>query len=142
MEGRAAEAAAIWNQKGVPYEQALALMRGDRSSRLQAVEVLETLGATAVAAKLRKALRDEGIAVPRGRGRATRGNVVGLTARQMEVLALLGESLSNMEIADRLFISPRTVENHVSAVMSKLDANTRSQAVVRAESLGLLSDDK
>jgi DNA-binding CsgD family transcriptional regulator/tetratricopeptide (TPR) repeat protein len=142
MEGRAAEAAVIWNQKGVPYEQALALMRGDRSSRLQAVEVLETLGATAVAAKLRKALRDEGIAVPRGRGRATRGNVVGLTARQMEVLALLGESLSNMEIADRLFISPRTVENHVSAVMSKLDANTRTKAVARAESLGLLTDDK
>ncbi len=138
IEGGAADAAAIWKQKGIPYERALALMHGDRDSRLHAVEVLETLGATAVAAKLRKALRDQGVSVPRGRSRTARDNPVGLTARQMEILELLGDDLSNTEIADRLFISPRTVENHVSAVMAKLDSINRVEAVVQAKALGLL----
>lgn len=142
MEKRAEEAAATWQQKGVPYERALALMHGGQDSKLQAVELLETLGATAVAAKLRHMLREQGISVPRGRSRAARSNVVGLTARQMEILQLLGDDLSNVEIADRLFISPRTVENHVSAVMAKLDADTRAHAVTRARTQGLLADQK
>jgi DNA-binding CsgD family transcriptional regulator/tetratricopeptide (TPR) repeat protein len=142
IEGEAAEAADIWERKGVPYEQALALMHGDPGSSLHAVEVLETLGATAVAAKLRRVLRKRGISVPRGRARTTRTNVAGLTARQLEVLELLGEDLTNVEIADRLFISPRTVENHVAAVMAKLDADGRSQAVARARAHGLLPDQK
>jgi DNA-binding CsgD family transcriptional regulator len=113
-------------------------MHGDRDSRLRAVEVLEALGAAAVAAKLRKALRDQGVSVPRGRSRTARDNPVGLTARQMEILELLGDDLSNAEIADRLFISPRTVENHVSAVMAKLDSTNRAEAVAQARALGLL----
>jgi DNA-binding NarL/FixJ family response regulator len=92
-----------------------------------------------VAAKLRKALRDEGVAVPRGKGRETRGHAAGLTARQAEVLQLLDEDLTNAEIADRLFVSPRTIENHVSAVLNKLDASTREDAVSRAHSEGLLA---
>lgn len=55
----------------------------------------------------------------------------GLTVRQSEVLQLIEEGLSNNEIADRLFVSPRTVENHVSAILTKLDASTRQEAVVR-----------
>jgi DNA-binding NarL/FixJ family response regulator len=62
-----------------------------------------------------------------------------LTARQAEVLQLLAEGLSNTEIADRLFVSPRTIENHVSAVLSKLDGSTREDAVSRARDAGLLT---
>ena len=54
MEGKPIEAAALWDTMGMPYERALALIHGDEKDRLQALEVLETLGATAVVAKLRR----------------------------------------------------------------------------------------
>jgi len=80
----------------------------------------------------------QGVAVPR-RSRKTRGPGVDLTARQTEVLSLLAEQLSNIDIADQLFLSPRTVEHHVSAVVSKLNASTRNKAVVKAVEQGLLA---
>ena len=139
IEGEPMAAAGIWATIGCPYEKALALAHGDPTSQVEALEILETLGAAAVAAKLRKALRDQGVPVPRGKGRATRSHAAGLTARQAEILQLLDEGLSNTEIADRLFVSPRTVENHVSAVLSKLDSSTREAAVSRARTEGLLT---
>lgn len=139
MEGRPVEAATIWESKGIPYDRALALMHGDDSARLEALEAFETLGATAVAAKLRQALRTDGVSVPRGRGRDTRHHAAGLTARQAEVFKLLNEGLTNLEIADQLFVSPRTVEKHVAAVLSKLDVSTRDEAVSQGRDRGLLS---
>jgi DNA-binding CsgD family transcriptional regulator len=139
IEGQAAEAARIWEAKGLPYERAIALSHGDQNDQMEALDVFETLGATAVAAKLRKAMRDRGTSVPRGKGRKTRDHVAGLTARQAEVLQLLDEGLSNTEIADRLFVSPRTVEHHVAAVLTKLDSTTRGEAVSRARTEGLLT---
>lgn len=138
MDGESAAAAAFWKQKGIPYERGLALMHGSGGDRLEALEIFETLGATPVASKLRKQLRDEGVSVPRGKGRDTRTHAAGLTARQAEVLQLLGEGLTNIEIADRLFVSPRTVENHVSAVLTKLGSSTREEAVSRALNEGIL----
>jgi len=138
IAGEWMHAAAHWAEKGMPYEEAVTLTRGDREARFRSLEILDSLGADAVASKVRKDLRDEGVAVPRGKGRATRENAAGLTARQAEVLQLLGEGLSNPEIADRLFLSRRTVENHVSAVLIKLDASTREEAVRSAGSQGLL----
>ncbi len=132
IEGKAGEAASIWRAREMPYERALALTHGSQTDQLEALEALETLGASAVAAKLRQALRERGVAVPRGRSRETRRNVAGLTARQAEVLELLAEGLSNIEIADRLFISPRTAESHVAGVLDKLDVSTREEAVARA----------
>jgi DNA-binding NarL/FixJ family response regulator len=61
-----------------------------------------------------------------------------LSPREMEVLALLAESLSNQEIADRLYIAPGTVKNHVGSILSKLNARDRTQAVLQAQELGLL----
>jgi len=61
-----------------------------------------------------------------------------LSAREMEVLALLAESLSNQEIADRLYIAHGTVKNHVSNILSKLNARDRTQAVLQAQEIGLL----
>ncbi len=139
IEGRSGEAAERWAAIGCPYQQAIALAHGDRTVQLEALEMLETLGATAVAAKLRKALRDQGVSVPRGRSKAARSHAAGLTARQAEVLSLLAEGLSNVEIADRLFLSPRTVEHHVAAVISKLDVSTRDDAVEVAAEQGLLT---
>jgi DNA-binding CsgD family transcriptional regulator len=139
IEGDPMGAAAMWAVVGCPYERAIALTHGDEAAQLESLDVLEGLGASAVAAKVRMDLRAEGVTVPRGKGRATRANAAGLTSRQAEVLSLLAEGLSNPGIADRLFLSPRTVENHVAAVISKLDVSTRDEAVAVAKSQGLLA---
>jgi DNA-binding NarL/FixJ family response regulator len=62
----------------------------------------------------------------------------GLSARELEVLNLLARSMSNREIASQLFISENTVKNHVSNVLSKLEARTRVEAVTSALSSGLI----
>jgi len=140
IDGEPLKAAELWAEIGCPYEEATALSHGPPDAQLQALEKLDTLGASAVAAKLRQQLRDQGVKVPRGKARSTRQHAVGLTARQAEVLALLAEDLTNPQIADRLFVSPRTVEHHVSAVLSKLDATTRQDAVTQAHQQGLLGN--
>jgi DNA-binding NarL/FixJ family response regulator len=55
----------------------------------------------------------------------------------VEILRLLADGLSNADIADRLTLSQRTVEHHISAVLGKLDATSRGQAVAAARRLGL-----
>ena len=62
-----------------------------------------------------------------------------LTARELEVLELVAEGLSNKLIAARLGISDHTAKFHVNAILSKLGADTRTEAVVRAARLGLLT---
>jgi DNA-binding NarL/FixJ family response regulator len=62
----------------------------------------------------------------------------GLTSRELDVLALLGEGLSNAEIADRLFLGTGTVKDHISAILSKLGAANRVQAAVIAHRAGLV----
>ena len=139
MEGAWEKAAEFWRIRSSPYDRALALMHGDATAQLEALDIFEALGADATADRLRRELKDAGLRVPRGRARATRQNEAGLTARQSEVLTLLAEGFSNAEIADRLFISLRTVENHVSAVLMKLGAPTRSAAVKEALARNLVS---
>ncbi len=139
IEGEPLAAAEMWSKFGCPYERAIALSHGKQDAQLEALEILETLGATAVAAKLRQSLRGQGVRLARGKGRKTRSHAGGLTERQAEVLQLLAEGVTNTDIADRLFVSPRTVEHHVSAVMTKLDAASREEAVSRALDDGLLA---
>ena len=72
--------------------------------------------------------------------RSTTANAGHLTERQLEVLKLLANGLRNVEIADRLFVSRRTVDHHVSAILRTLDVRTRGEAVAVAARLGLLQD--
>jgi len=65
----------------------------------------------------------------------------GLTEREIEVLQLAGRGITNREIADRLSISHRTVQAHLSHIFSKLDVGSRTEAVVLALRKGLLSFD-
>jgi LuxR family maltose regulon positive regulatory protein len=68
----------------------------------------------------------------------TFGLVEPLSKRELEVLGLIAEGMSNKEIAQRLFVSPQTSKVHVRNIYSKLDARSRTQAVARARRLGLL----
>ena len=66
----------------------------------------------------------------------------GLTARETQVLALIGRGLSNREIGGKLAISERTVENHIRSLYSKLGVRSRSQALLRAVQLGLTAESR
>lgn len=82
-----------------------------------------------------RVLGEQGI--PRGPRAATAANPAGLTRREAEVLQLVAAGLSNTDIAARLVVSDRTVDNHVSAIFRKLGARTRGEASARAVRLGL-----
>jgi DNA-binding NarL/FixJ family response regulator len=61
-----------------------------------------------------------------------------LTARELEVLAMLAEGLGNRQIADRLMVSDHTIKFHISSILDKLDASTRTEAVTTALRTGLI----
>lgn len=105
----------------------------------QALEIFDRLGAVPAASRLRRQMRAGGArAVPRGPIAGTRANAAGLTRRQVEVLGLVADGMSNAEIARRLCISAKTAEHHVSAIMARLDAATRQQAAAAARARGLI----
>jgi DNA-binding CsgD family transcriptional regulator len=122
-------AAAAWEALGCPYEQARALAQGDEEAQKQALVLFEQLGAQPMIEQVRQALHEAGVAsIPRGPRPTTQENPFQLTNRQVEVWALLTEELTNVEIAGRLHISPKTVDHHVSAVLGKLHVSSREEA--------------
>jgi DNA-binding CsgD family transcriptional regulator/tetratricopeptide (TPR) repeat protein len=134
-------AATDWAALGCPYEAALARADsgGDDDLRL-ALDELQELGAHAAAAIVMRRLRELGArGVRRGPRPATRSNPAGLTARELEVLALLTDGLRNAEIASRLVVSQRTVGHHVGAILRKLDVQTRMQAGAEATRRGIVA---
>lgn len=134
IAGRWQEAAEAWRELGCPYEEADALADSDEDERLiQAVGIFQRLGARPAAARVAERLRGRGVTtVPRGPRPFTRDHPAGLTTRQVEVLELMAEGLSNPEIASRLFVSRKTVEHHVSAILGKLGVAKREEAVTAA----------
>ncbi len=140
VAGDWAGAAEAWRTVGCPYEEACALSDGDGDALLAGLAILDRLGAVPAAALVRRRLRDMGVSgVPRGPRPATRHHPLGLTRRQQEVLELLAEGYSNAQVAYRLYVSPKTVEHHVSAILTKLGVTTRSEAVARSVELGALA---
>ena len=141
LSGRPAEAAVAWASLGAAYESADALADSDDPDELRrAYDQLHVLGARPRLATVTRSLRRHGIGgLPRGPRATTAANRAGLTEREHEVLALLGEGLTNADIAVRLVVSPKTVGHHVSAVLHKLGAVNRREAVRRAIEIGLVA---
>jgi DNA-binding CsgD family transcriptional regulator len=139
----AADAAvAAWEAVGQPYQAALALVHaartalaerspGQAAARLRrAAPIAQRLGAGPLAAQIAELT-----------GRAATGGhpgEAGLTGRELEVLTLVAAGRSNREIAAALVISPKTASVHVSNILAKLGAATRTEAAVQAHELGLL----
>jgi DNA-binding NarL/FixJ family response regulator len=106
----------------------------------EALDIYDSAGATAYLERARGLLRDAGGPVPRRRKPA--GSVPdelasrSVTAREAEVLRLLGEGLSNADIASKLFLSVRTVETHVSSLLAKLAVRSRGQLTAISSTIG------
>jgi len=128
-------ALAAFSQAGIPYRTAqtrllLARVLADSDREVAGAEarvalsVFEDLGASRDADAAAALMRDLGVKAARTGPK----NVGRLTRREQEVLALLGEGLSNPEIAGRLFLSRKTVEHHVARILSKLGLRRRAEA--------------
>jgi len=104
-----------------------------------ALLILNNLESFATEEKLKSELRKSGVTtIPRGPRKSTRQNLARLTIRQVEVLSLIKEGYSNHEIAEQLFVSRKTIDHHVSAILGKLDVNSRNKAVMEARNLGII----
>lgn len=66
-------------------------------------------------------------------------NRLGISKRELEVLQLMAQGLSNQEIADKLFVSLNTIKTHASNLFLKLDASRRTQAIQKAKALSLIA---
>ena len=127
------DAADLWAQAGMPYEAAraetaLAALTGDETARERAARRLAELGCTvdinALDAPLTPAARapDDG----------------DLSRRELQVLRLVAEGLSDPEIAERLVLSPHTVHRHVANIRSKLRQPSRAAAAAKAVRDGII----
>jgi DNA-binding CsgD family transcriptional regulator len=143
IAGDHAGAAAIWRDLGCPYEEARALAESEYPAHVRlAIAAFEQLGAQAAIGHAITRLRALGVRdlprAKRGPRASTRANPAGLTRREVEVLALLADGLRNAEIAERLFLTPKTVGHHISAILAKLGVETRTEAARAAMQLGII----
>lgn len=136
----------------VPFELAKSQVRGavalvaagDRdeavSQLVKAYRIARDLGARPLAAEATRHLAAMGERIERwlGRRAAERAKYGGLTRRQMEVLRLVATGMTNKEVAQELFLSPRTVDMHVGNILDRLNSRSRTDAVRKASELGLL----
>jgi DNA-binding CsgD family transcriptional regulator/tetratricopeptide (TPR) repeat protein len=149
-----AAAVAAWERLGQPYRAAYAGFRqaeallattGDRDTATavlgRAAEVTGRLGArpldSEIQALARRARLDLAPPTPAAASRVTPAGQFGLTSREAEVLALVAAGRSNRQIAQALFISPKTVGVHVSNILAKLGVAGRVEAAAVAHRLGL-----
>lgn len=133
-------AAARWQQSGQPHRQALELIESmDAPIAFEGLRLLDRAGAVRTADRARHWLRTRGLhGVPRGPRKTADGAIPTLTSRQADVLCHIAEGLTNQQIADELFVARRTVDSHVSAILNRMNANDRHEAVAEARARGLL----
>ena len=135
IQGYWKEAARVWEELHCPYEQALALSEGDEDAMKKALEIFEKLGASATVQLIKQNMRESGIkGIPKGPRQSTKENFAGLTQRELEVLKLVSHGLRYSDIAKELFISPKTVDHHLSAIFSKLNIHSRLEATAYFQS--------
>jgi DNA-binding CsgD family transcriptional regulator len=139
LDGQHDAAARWWHEAGDQFAEAMALGDSDDPEhRIRGVELLDGLGATATADRRRVDMRADGIeGVPARPRESTRANPGGLTNRQLEVARLMARGLTNAEISAQLFISPKTTDHHVSAVLTKLGVSSRRDVMLQSEELSL-----
>jgi DNA-binding NarL/FixJ family response regulator len=114
------------------------LQSQDDDALQRALTALQQLHAIPAARAVAQRLRSRGVrSIARGPNRSTINNPAQLTSRQLEILELLAEGLTNAEIASRIYITPKTVEHHVSAILAKLGVQSRKQATAEAIGLGV-----
>lgn len=140
LAGDHQQSAELWDGAGQPYERALELVEStDTPVAFEGLRLLDRTGATRTADLVRQRLRVRGLqGVPRGPRKAADGVVPVLTGRQADVLRLIAEGMTNAQIADELFVARRTVDNHVSAILGRLGAESRHDAVEEARARGML----
>jgi DNA-binding CsgD family transcriptional regulator len=126
-------AARIWTELGCPYDAAIALSGADSDQALRdSLAELQKLGAKAAVSIVSRRLREQGArSLPRGPRESTRDNQYHLTAREVQVAILVSQGLRDSEIAKRLFLSEKTVNHHVSAILHKLGVSSRTQAAAQ-----------
>jgi DNA-binding CsgD family transcriptional regulator len=153
-----ATTASIWEGLGQPYPtgyaryreaEALLAARGDRArasaALAQAIGIASSLGAVplreeaeALARHARIVIGEPALAETAPMTQADAGARLGLTARELEVLALVAAGKTNQEIADALFITRKTASVHVSNILGKLGVAGRVEAALMAHRLGLV----
>jgi ATP/maltotriose-dependent transcriptional regulator MalT len=126
------DAVGLYARNGMPYEAAM--------SQLELAKVLAAGGRPDAARReerlARSALDELGVVAPGNR----QGGVgaLGLTKRELEILGLVADGLTDPQIAERLVISEHTVHRHVSNILAKLSCSSRAAAVKRATAAGAL----
>jgi DNA-binding NarL/FixJ family response regulator len=140
LAGDHRQAAELFDALGCPYDAALALFDApDELALRRALDTCNSLGAVATARIIRQKMRSLGFrSIPAGQRSATRGNPLGLTVREQEVLELLCEGRTNASIATKLVISPKTVDHHVSSVLAKLGVSKRTEVAAAARAAATL----
>jgi len=130
-----------WDKLGLPYEAALAHYdSGTEQGLRDAIRRFEALGAVAAVEAARRQMRRIGVrSIPSGARAATRAHPFGLTRREAEVLERICAGRTNAEISAELFLSPRTVDHHVSAMLAKLGVPSRAEAASEARRRGMVS---
>jgi DNA-binding CsgD family transcriptional regulator/tetratricopeptide (TPR) repeat protein len=139
LAGEWGAAADCWDELGCPYEAALARAEtGEEAALRDALGTCQRLGAVPAARELTQRLRSAGVrSIGRGPRRSTMENPGQLTSRQVEILELLVDGLTNAEIGARLYITPKTAAHHVSAILGKLGVQSRREAAAEAVRLGV-----
>ena len=146
-------AAQAWDRLGQPYPLACALLhaaeaamdRDDRDGAAQrlarAAPLADRLGAGPLREQIGSLARRARLGLSSGRAGEQPPGILGLTAREVEVLRLVAAGRSNRDIGAELFISAKTASVHVSNILAKLNAASRTEAAAIAHRAGLAAED-